>query len=264
MFLAWLFLVGMCFGSFINMLVYRIAKNENIWGRSYCDITGNTLTWRDLIPIFSFIYYRGKCRECGNKLSSLYPIIEIFCGLLPIIIFTHLSTIYQIYSFDLIINLIVISLIGYSLIFFALYDYLFWEVDLTAIIFGIVVVIAILTVKQFVWQSLLLPELIPALAGGLTAALIISLIILFTKGAGMGDGDVFLFLLLGLLSGIDLLVIVFLLIVWSASIVGVIKAIYQHKLRGVLIQFAPFISLGGLIVLIYRSNLQDFLQNLFR
>jgi len=78
----YLFALGAVFGSFCNMLVFRIHKHENLWGYSYCDKTAKRLIWKDLIPIFSFIIYRGRCRECGEKLPVKYPIIELSNALL--------------------------------------------------------------------------------------------------------------------------------------------------------------------------------------
>jgi prepilin signal peptidase PulO-like enzyme (type II secretory pathway) len=76
------FVLGAVFGSFFNMLVYRIHIKQGILGYSYCDKTGNKLTPLDLIPIISYIIYKGRCRECGSKVNILYPIIEFINGLI--------------------------------------------------------------------------------------------------------------------------------------------------------------------------------------
>jgi leader peptidase (prepilin peptidase)/N-methyltransferase len=79
------FILGAVFGSFFNMLVYRIHIHQNIFGYSYCDKTGKKLSPLDLIPIISYLLYKGKCRECGSKLNILYPIVEFVNGAIWVI-----------------------------------------------------------------------------------------------------------------------------------------------------------------------------------
>ena len=73
----YLFMLGAALGSFCNMLVYRLPRHEGLGGHSYCDVTGKQLKPIDLIPIISYIIFRGKCRECGGKLPLKYPLIEL-------------------------------------------------------------------------------------------------------------------------------------------------------------------------------------------
>jgi leader peptidase (prepilin peptidase)/N-methyltransferase len=79
------FVLGAVFGSFFNMLVYRIHIHQNIFGYSYCDKTGKKLSPLDLIPIISYILYKGKCRECGSKINVIYPIVEFVNGIIWVI-----------------------------------------------------------------------------------------------------------------------------------------------------------------------------------
>lgn len=70
------FLVGAAMGSFINMLIFRVHSGESLLGRSYCDASHETLHWYDLVPVISFIIFRGKCSHCGERLSPAYPALE--------------------------------------------------------------------------------------------------------------------------------------------------------------------------------------------
>lgn len=256
-----LFLLGICFGSFINMLVFRLHSDESLWGRSYCDKTKNTLSWKDLIPIGSFIFYKAKCRECGTKLTIVYPFVELICGLLPILLYLNLLS-NNITGNVLFFNLILQTIFTYFLVFFAVYDYFFWEVDVRVTIIAIILTIIIGILNQFN-LGLLLPSIGSSIASGLFASLVISLIILFSKGSGMGDGDIFLFAFIGLLSGIEIFIITFFVIIWMASIMGIIKAIFLKKFKGVLIQFAPFISMGGILVLFFRNDIISIIAKFF-
>ena len=77
------FLFAITIGSFLNVCIYRIPRGEDIvHTNSHCMNCGYKLAWYDLIPIFSWIFLRGRCRKCGEKISVQYPLIELANGLL--------------------------------------------------------------------------------------------------------------------------------------------------------------------------------------
>ena len=76
-----LFLLGLCVGSFCNVLIYRIPKGEEfVKTASHCMTCGHNLSWFELIPLVSWLVQGGKCRSCGTKLSVQYPIVEALNG----------------------------------------------------------------------------------------------------------------------------------------------------------------------------------------
>ena len=80
------FLYGICIGSFLNVLIYRLPNNESLVKRaSHCMTCQTKIRKRDLIPVFSWIFLRGKCHSCGAKISAQYPIVEALNGILYII-----------------------------------------------------------------------------------------------------------------------------------------------------------------------------------
>ena len=77
-FLIYSFMVGISIGSFINVILWRLPRKESIISpRSYCPKCQNQITWKDNIPIISWIILDGKCRFCSQKISLRYPIIEL-------------------------------------------------------------------------------------------------------------------------------------------------------------------------------------------
>lgn len=73
-----IFILGLCWGSFLNVVAYRLLHGGSIiWGRSKCPSCKTYIAWYDLIPLFSWIYLRGQCRTCHASISYLYPLIEI-------------------------------------------------------------------------------------------------------------------------------------------------------------------------------------------
>ena len=83
-----IFLYGIVIGSFLNVLIYRIPKKENIvTTRSHCMNCGYQLRWYDLVPLFSYLVLGGKCRKCKAHISVQYPVIEALNGVLYLIVF---------------------------------------------------------------------------------------------------------------------------------------------------------------------------------
>src|SRR4051812_8717722 len=80
---SFLFILGVFFGSFLNVLADRLSRDENfITGRSYCEYCRHTLSFLDLIPLLSFLFLFGRCRYCKKKLSWYYPFSELLTGVL--------------------------------------------------------------------------------------------------------------------------------------------------------------------------------------
>ncbi|MBR2643461.1 MAG: prepilin peptidase [Lentisphaeria bacterium] len=81
--LFWAFLIGSCMGSFLNVCVLRIPRGESVSDQpSHCLGCGMLIRWYDNIPVFSYLYLRGKCRKCGMKIPPRYLLMELFTGLL--------------------------------------------------------------------------------------------------------------------------------------------------------------------------------------
>ena len=82
----WSFVVGCCIGSFLNVVALRLQKEENfIRGHSHCVECLHELSWKDLIPVLSWMWLRGKCRYCGRNISSRYWMVEVVSGLMFIL-----------------------------------------------------------------------------------------------------------------------------------------------------------------------------------
>jgi leader peptidase (prepilin peptidase)/N-methyltransferase len=79
-FLAFIF--GACIGSFLNVVILRLPRGQKLTGRSHCNSCGRILRAGELVPVFSYLVLRGRCRGCGVKISPRYLIIEIISGLL--------------------------------------------------------------------------------------------------------------------------------------------------------------------------------------
>src|SRR3990167_11154860 len=77
-----LFIIGLFFGSFLNVVADRLACEQTLGGRSKCDTCKRELSWIDLIPIISYTSLKVKCRYCQASISIQYPISEIATGVI--------------------------------------------------------------------------------------------------------------------------------------------------------------------------------------
>lgn len=83
-----IFIFGICIGSFLNVVIYRLPRKIMLSSvRSYCPSCKSTIKNYDLIPLFSFLILKGRCRVCKNKISKRYPLVELLVGLIAVLMF---------------------------------------------------------------------------------------------------------------------------------------------------------------------------------
>lgn len=249
-----LFLLGLFFGSFLNVLIDRIPQDESvIGGRSHCDKCRKTLKWYDLIPVLSFIILRGKCRYCYSSISLYYPIVEVITGM-----FFVLTYFYLLKFSDL-------RFINYDLrSYLTLFYYLMIISSLTAVFFADLKygIIPDKIIFPAIFVSLLYFLLnteyfIPNVISGLGAFLFFLALHLITRGRGMGLGDVKLVFLLGLFLGFPKIVSALYLSFILGALAGLILVLLKKKrlFKGETIPFGPFLVLGSVISLLWSENL---------
>ena len=142
--LALIFILGLTVGSFLNVLIDRLPNDKSILGRSYCDHCKKTLSWKDLIPVLSFVYLRGKCRYCHAPLSYQYPIVELLTGLLFIATYQFATLNFQLIYYLLIVSSLIV-------VFFA--DLKYGIIPDKILLPAIVVSLVYLTISTFYFPS---------------------------------------------------------------------------------------------------------------
>lgn len=107
-----IFIIGLCIGSFLNVVALRLLSEEDfLFKRSKCPACNKQISWYDNIPVLSYILLKGKCRNCEARLSFQYPLVEIFTGIMFLMIYiTWGITIQSLFFVILIANLIVITI----------------------------------------------------------------------------------------------------------------------------------------------------------
>src|SRR5579859_5242263 len=261
-----IFILGASVVSFLGVIVDRLASKEPIWkGRSHCDHCRHNLAAIDLIPILSYFLLKRKCRYCHKKLSWFYPIIELVTGLSYLVIVlavfqqsTVLLTqihyyLLTLYYFLLIGALLVIffadlryGIIPFKMVVFALLITLLWDILFSYLSF------TPLEVQLLGLQT----NLLPVFASAIGASGFFLLLFLFTKGRGMGFGDVVYALLMGSILGFPRVILgLYLAFVTGAIVSLVLLIIKKKKLKGGTIPFGPFLVFGTYVSLLWGPQL---------
>src|ERR1035437_5758999 len=240
-----IFIIGLFIGSFLNVLVDRLPKNETVVkGRSHCDFCKKTLRWYDLIPVLSFLSTKGKCRYCKHSLSPLYPVIEITTGLLFAAAYMFVVS-NQIQNLN---SLIINPLSLITLIYYLLVVSSFVVIFFTDLKYGIIpdkILLPTIIVSLF-FQLIINPQsVIASLLCGTGAFLffvIISVVFSFlTKKESMGGGDIQLAFLLGLFLGFPNIIISLYLAFLTGGLTGIILILWRKKsFHKATLPFGPF------------------------
>ena len=247
------FIIGSCIGSFLNVVAYRFPNNLSIVKpRSFCPKCNKKLTWRENIPLISWIIQKGRCISCQNSISIRYPLVEIMTGILFVIFLNSSPTLY-ISSSNLFFNIIFSWLFLSLLISITLIDInCFWipqGLINFGFLFGFLGLIFInISNSRFIDFNLLFR--------GIGASLISFFIFetfrkfakhIYRKDA-IGKGDSKLVAMIALWLGpIGIILCVFFSYIFAAvfCLLAIVFKLIKFKQ---VIPFAPFLSLGGLLV----------------
>jgi len=242
-----IFIVGVCSGSYVNMLVYRTAvdykllkgkKGESDF--SYCDFCCKRLSIIDNIPIVSWLVLKGKSRCCKKKLPLAYPITELGVGLLFGLFFYFSG---KQFSILLLVNYLIIVFLVFNFIFDLKYKML---PDFSNfILIGLALLIALIDRENLVGYIL----------GGMGASGFLGLLFLVTKGKGMGVGDVKYALFMGLILGWERVIVGLYIAFVSGAMVGMVLLLMKKVGRKSKIPFGPFLIFGTVVAYFFGKKI---------
>ena len=253
LFLILFFILGTAVGSFLNVVIDRTTRGETILGRSYCDYCKATLRTFDLVPILSFITLGARCRYCKKSLSWQYPLVETIIALLFVSSFLvlvqsgQLSVAALLYYFFLVSTFLVVavvdqkfSLIPTTLVFAASLISLFYN-------------------YFYLSSGLFFEHVLAAFA----ASLFFLIIVLATRGRGMGEGDIVLGFLIGMVLGVKGAILAIFLAFLIGAVASLLLIICGKKSFGQTIPFAPFLALGFLTALFWAKPIIEWYLMLY-
>jgi leader peptidase (prepilin peptidase) / N-methyltransferase len=239
-FYIYFFILGLLIGSFLNVLIDRIPRGEKLTGRSYCENCKKILSWKDLIPLISYFWLRAKCRYCKTPLSYQYPFLEILTSFIFVIIFYFFNQT----GIEIIYYLILMSAL--IVIFFA--DLKHWIIPDKILIPTLI--------ASLIWMLVLHTDLLFVnLLSALGASAFFLLIFLFTKGRGMGFGDVKFASLIGLVLGPWGAVIALYVAFLTGAAIGIILILWQKKSLKLAVPFGPFLIIGFFMSLFFQEEI---------
>ncbi|MCK9272530.1 prepilin peptidase [Candidatus Gracilibacteria bacterium] len=267
---AYLFIFGLIFGSFASVLIFRWQSKKKgiISGRSECPNCGHTLTTLDLVPFFSYVFLKGKCRHCGSKIGIIYPLLELSMGILFLLTGIFLVDSSLIFSFNLIeiSKLILLLFVSFVIITFTFYDILYFEIPDEIVIPSLYIIFVLLLISSltkdfniFNYFSPFTDNIlnIPLINGVIGASLIFSFFlfqILVSKGAWMGGGDLRIAVFMGLVGGTKIALLGLLIAYFLGSIFGIIILIKTRN-RENKIPFGPYLGMGLFISLMFHTQI---------
>lgn len=243
-----LFFLGASLGSFSLVVVTRRIKQENwVSGRSKCDSCGHTLTWQELIPIFSFIFLRGRCKSCGKKIGFETLTTEIIFGIFTLML-------WKVYAgnplqYSLMVVFFILSAMA------VLEDIKIQEISDAYVLPGFIIglIATIIGTKDFYFRLFLKQLTFNLLAWPGLLTLLILLTKLIIHKEGMGWGDVTLALMFTSILTPKQLVFAILLSFIIGALFATFLVIKLKKGREAAFAFGPFIALSAYISLVYGA-----------
>lgn len=236
---------GLVFGSFYNVVGLRVPKKESIaFPPSHCTSCDRRLTALDLVPVFSYLFLKGRCRSCGEKIHWVYPLMEFITGGLFALSFWKIG-----FQPELIIAILFMSL----LVIITVSDIAYMLIpDKVLLPMGAL----LLGLRLFIpldpwWDSIL---------GAAIGFGILFLIAIVSKG-GMGGGDIKLFFVIGLVLGVSGTLMTLFFASLIGSIAGIIMLRIKNEGRKTPVPFGPSIALAAVIVYFWGDALLNWYMN---
>lgn len=238
-----IFMLGLCLGSFMNVVIYRLPRDLSIiLPASHCPKCKHKLKWLHNIPLFSYVYLKAKCAFCHKKISWKYPFVEVLTGTVMAFLYLH-------FGFDrLFLEVSLFSLILIALVFIDFeHQLLPDELTLGLMWLGLLV---------SVFPGFTTPEeaILGASIGYFSLWLIAKMYEFVAKREGMGYGDFKLLAALGAWAGWQALPWIVLMAALLGTIVAVVLLTLKKATAKTAIAFGPYLAVAGWVVLLWGKQ----------
>lgn len=243
------FIFGAVLGSFYNVVGYRLPKGESLISPpSHCPNCNHRLGASELVPIFSYIFLGGKCKNCKKKISMFYPIFELISGMLFAISYLRFN-----FTIDFGIAITFISM----LLIIIISDYQTMIIPDSVLIVSSIILLIELTIKNGI--SNIGVSIIDALIPFLVMLLLKKFGDFIFKKESMGGGDIKLMAVLGLVLGYEIAIVS----IFLASFIGLPVSLYiLKKNKSHIIPFGPFLAVSAIILLFLQIDFNNIISYL--
>lgn len=238
-------LFGLIIGSFLNVIILRFDDLKTIFTvRSHCPKCKVRLPWYDLVPLFSFILLKGKCRQCKEAISFQYPLVEALTAVLFALC---------LYKFGLSLDLALWLIISSVMIVIFIYDIKHLLIsDALVVILGAVWLVLVLK-NYLIFHNT--QSILHSLYGGLTLSGFLGLLVLISRGKWMGSGDIGLGFVIGALLGWPLVLVAGFGSFMVGTVISIVLLALKSKKLKSQLPFAPFLIIGLYIALLLGEKL---------
>ena len=239
-----IFIIGMCIGSFLNVCIYRLPNSKSIANppRSICPSCSSPIRFYDNIPVLSYIWLKGRCRNCDAPISFRYPMVELMTGIVAMsLLFTFGLSLESLVYFVFISSLLVITFIDLD------HQIIPDIITLPGIPMGLVASFALPTIT---FKTSILGLLI----GGGCLWFVAWAYNLITHRDGMGGGDIKLLAMIGTIIGWQGVIFTIFASSVVGSCVGITMMLIKDKNMKLAIPFGPFLSLGAIAYVFFGSQ----------
>jgi len=252
-------ILGLAVGSFLNVCIDRLPANKSIvFPPSHCEACQHRLSAKDLIPVFSYLRLRGRCRYCQAAIPRRVFWVELATGLIFALLYWH---------FGLSAQLGVMILYACLFIIIFVID-LEQGLILNKVVYPGMVVALLLSLLPHSWlteetwlTTVIQPSIASAAIGGAIGFVIFLLIALISRG-GMGWGDVKLAALIGLATGFPLVFVAIIMGAILGGVVAVALMIARKRNRRQTIPFGPFLAVAAMVTLLWGSYIWNWYLSL--
>jgi len=260
------FLFGLIIGSFLNCVIYRLEHKQSfLRGRSFCPHCKHTLSWQDLIPVFSFLFLKGKCRYCKKRISWQYPLVEIATALLFLLIFNFKFLIlnqFSIFNFETITYFLYLLIIGSLLIIVFVFDLKHFIIP-DKVIFPAIGLALVYNFYQLLTTHYPLSTVLNNLYAAIGASAFFLFIVLVSRGKWMGIGDIKLAFLMGVLLGFPYILVALFFSFLIGAIIGIGLILAKRKTMKSEVPFGPFLVIGTFTALFWGEIIINWYWSLF-
>ncbi len=245
---VFVFVIGLLFGSFYNVVGYRLPDNQSIaFPNSHCPNCKHQLKFYELIPLISYIFLGGKCRVCKKRISIIYPFFELLTGILFLLSYMVFGL-----SIEFAISITFISI----LIIVSISDVRYYIIPDEVLIVGIIILLIEYILKCFIMDLSFFNTVIYPILNGLASFAILYLFkilgdFLFKKES-LGGGDIKLLFLIGLVLGFDM----GMLSIFIAAFIALPFSFYTLLKEDInVLPFGPYLSIASVIILLMQLDL---------
>lgn len=245
---------GTLIGSFLNVLIWRLPREEKPNGRSRCVSCGHTLSAKDLVPVASFLFYRGRCAYCRQKISFRYPLIEITTGMLFYFTWIMLAPfeggewVYLARSLFVVCVLVVVFVI--DLEHYLILDKIVFPATAAVLLFN-------LELDIFSATPLLEGLFFKGLLGAMLGFLPFYILWKASKGKWIGLGDAKFGIFIGAVLGFPLVYVGYFLAFLMGAVVSVPLLIFGKKQLTSKLPLGTFLAVGTLVAMFWGSSILD-------